>query len=73
MIFALTLLSAKRRSQGEKEEEAGGERKAGSTGTPTPGVDALTGSTESGVSDVRNRRKHGRRCGVLIHRKGRGR
>ena len=46
-------------AQGEKEEEAGGRRNAGSTGTPTPGADASPGSTQSGVWDARNRRKHG--------------
>ena len=58
------------RKEEEKEEEVGGRRKAGSTGTATPGVDAPTGPTQSGMFDVRNRRKHGRWCGVLIDRRG---
>ena len=59
-------------AQGEEEEEAGGRRWVGSIGTPTPGADAPTGSTQSGVSDARNRRRHGWWCGVPIHRRGRG-
>ena len=59
-------------AQGEEEEEAGGRRMAGSTGTPTPSVDVPTGLTWSGVSDARNRRKHGWWCGVVIHRRVRG-
>ena len=43
---------------------AGGRRKGGPTGTSTPGADAPTGPTQSGVSDVKNRRKHGRWCGT---------
>ena len=31
--------------------------------TPTPGTNAPTGPTRSGVSDARNRRKHERWCG----------
>ena len=52
------LVRWKKGTPGEEEEEAGGRRKAGSTGTPTPGADAPTGPTQSGVSDARNRRKH---------------
>ena len=47
-----------------RKEEAGGRRKAGSTGTPASGADAPIGLTRSGVSDVRNRRKHGRSCSL---------
>ena len=73
MIFAPnSLVRQKEGAQWEEEEEAGGRRKAGSIGTPTPGADDPTGSIQSGVSDARNRKKHGRWCGVLIHRRGRG-
>ena len=40
------------------------------TGTPTPGVDAPTGPTQSEVSDTRNRRRHGWLYGAPIHRRG---
>ena len=73
MMFALnSLISQNEEAQGEDEEEVGGRRKAESTGTPTPGAEATIGPTQSGVSDARNRRKHGRWCGVPIHRRGRG-
>ena len=56
----LTLSSVRRRGlRGEKEEEAGGRKRAGSTGTATSGADAHTRPTRSGVSAARNR--------VLIH------
>ena len=42
----------------EEEEEAEGQRKGQPTGTPMPGAEAPTGPSRSGVSDVRNRRKH---------------
>ena len=47
-----------RQKEGKTEEEAGDRRKRGQTGTPTPGEDAPTGPTRSGLSDARNRRKH---------------
>ena len=72
MIFAPNSLVRQEGAQGEEEEEAGGRRKAGSTGFPTPGADLPTGPTLSGVSDARNRRNHELWCGVLIHRSGRG-
>ena len=50
--------------QGEEEEEARGRRRLGSIVTTTPGADAPTGPTRSDGSDARNRRKHGRWCGV---------
>ena len=56
----------------EEEEEAGGRGKAGPTKTLTPGADAPMAQTRSGVLDARNRRKHGRCCGVPLHRRGRG-
>ena len=34
--------------------------------------EAPTGPTQSGVSDARNRRRHGWWCGAPIHRRGRG-
>ena len=43
MIAPKSLVRQKEGVQGE--EEAGGRKKAESTGTPTPGADALTGST----------------------------
>ena len=52
-----SLFRQKEGTQGEKEEKAGGRRKGGLTGTPTPGADAPTGPSRSGVSDARNRRK----------------
>ena len=66
-----SLVRQKKGAQGEEEEEARGGRKAGSTGTPTPGADAPIRPSRLGVSDARNRRKHGRWCGVLIHKRGR--
>ena len=54
------------------EDEVGGRRKAGLTGTPTPGADAPTGPSRLGVSDARNRRKHGRWFGVPLHKRGKG-
>ena len=72
MMFASTILSARRRGLREEEQEAGGQKKADSTGTLTPDADAPIGPTRSGVSDARNRRKHGRWYGVLTQRKGRG-
>ena len=54
MIFPLKSLPL------EGEGSRGGRKKAGSTGTPTPGADAPIGPTQSGVSDLRNKRKHGR-------------
>ena len=72
MMFAPnSLVHQKEGAQGEVEEGAEGRRKAGSTGTSTPGVNDLIGPTRSVMSDARIRRKHGRCCGVLIHRKGR--
>ena len=60
MMFAPnSLFRQKEGAQGEEEKEAGDRRKAGSTGTPTLGADALTCPTQSGVSDARNRRRHG--------------
>ena len=68
------LVRQKEGAQGEEEEEdqVGGQRKRGPTGTPTPGADAPTGPTQSGVSDARNRRRYGWWCGAPIHRRGRG-
>ena len=72
MIGPNSLVCQKEGVPGEEEEEAGGQRKGGSTGTPTLGADASTGPTRYGVSDARNRRKHGQCCGVPIQMKGRG-
>ena len=73
LIFAPnSVVHQKEGSQGEEEEEAEGLRYAGSTETPTPGADAPIGPTRSVVSDASNRRKHGRWCGVSIHRRVRG-
>ena len=57
MFVPNSLVLQKYGVQGEKEEEAGGRRKAGSTGTPTPGKEAPICPTRSGVSDARNRKK----------------
>ena len=72
MIVAPNSLVRQEGAQGGEEEEAGGRRKAGSIGTLTPGADAPTGRTKSGVSDARSRRIHGRWCEVSSHRRGRG-
>ena len=72
MIAPNSLVRQKEGAQGEEEKEVGGRRKEGPTGAPTPGTDAPTGPTRSGVSDARNRRKHGRWCGVLFYRRSRG-
>ena len=66
MIAPDSLVRQKEEVQGEEEEGAAVQRKAGSTGTPTPGADAPTDPTRSGVSDAMTMRKHGRWCGVLI-------
>ena len=71
VIAPKSLGRQKEGAQEEEEEEAGGRREGCSIGTPTPGVNALTVPSWSGMSDPRNRRKHGRWCGVLLHRKGR--
>ena len=55
-----------------EEEEVGGRRKGGQTGTPTPGTDAPTGLILSEVSDARNRRKYGQSCGVSLHSRDKG-
>ena len=73
-IFAPNSLACQKEgAQGEEEEEAG-DRKKGKTykNSETSGADALSGPSWSRVSDTRNRRKHGRWCGVPLHRKGRG-
>ena len=72
MIAHKSLVNHKEGAQGEEEEEAAGRRRVGSVGTPTPGADAPTGPTQSGVSDARNRRRHRWWCGAPIHRRGRG-
>ena len=68
MMAPNSLIHQKEGVQGEEEVE--NRSKAGSTGTPTPGADAPIGPTRSGMSDARSRRKDGRWCGVLIHRRG---
>ena len=73
MIIASNfLVRQKEWVQGEEEEETGDRRKGGPTGTPTPVAEALTGQSRSGVSDARNRRKHGRWCGVPLNNRERG-
>ena len=59
MIVSPNSLVRQEGAQGEEEEEAGGRRRTGSIGTPTPGADAPTGTTQSEMSNARNRRKHG--------------
>ena len=71
MIASNSLARQKDGVQEEGEEEAGDRRKGGQTGTPVSGTDAPTGPFRSGVSDARNRRKHGRSYGIPIYRKGR--
>ena len=57
MMFAPNSLVRKKEGiQREEEEEAEGQRKAGSTGTPTTDADAPIVPTRSAVSDARNRR-----------------
>ena len=48
MIAPNSLVCQKERAHGEEEEEAASGRRAGSTGTPTPGADAPIGPTRSG-------------------------
>ena len=43
VIAPNSLARQKKGSQWEEEQEAGGRRKRGPTGTPTPGADAPTG------------------------------
>ena len=62
-----SLVRQKEGAQGEEEEETGG-----SIGTSTPGADAPTCPTRSGMSDARNKRKQGRWCGAPLHRRGLG-
>ena len=66
-----SLVRQKEGAQVEEEEEAGGQRKGGLTRTLTPGLDAPTGPTQSGVSNASNMTKHGRRCGVPLYRRDR--
>ena len=67
--FLNFLVRQKEGAQGK--EEARDRRKGGPTGTPTPGADAPTGPTRSGVSNTRNRRKQGRRYWVPLRRRSR--
>ena len=69
MMFAPNTLVRYKEGAQREEEEEGGRRKAGSTGTLTPGADAPIGATRTGVSAAKNKRKHGRWCGVQIHRR----
>ena len=71
MIAPNSLVHQKEGAQGQNEGEVGDRRKGNRTGSPTSGTDAPTGPTRSGVSDAKNMRKHGRWCGVLLHRRGR--
>jgi len=66
MIAPNSLVRQKKGAQGE-EEGAGDRRKRGQIRTPTPGADAPTDPTQSGVSDARSRRKHERWCGEVCH------
>ena len=50
----------RQKGEAQAEEMVGGRKKGGPIGTPTPGTDTPTCSTRSGVSEARNRRKHGR-------------
>ena len=73
MTFAPnSLVRQKEGAQGEDEEEVGDRRKEGKTGIPTPDADPPTGPSRLRMSDARNKRKHGRWCGVLIYRRGIG-
>ena len=69
MFTPNSLFRQKEEAEGEEEEEVEGRRKAGPTGTPPLSADASISTTRSGVSDSRNRRKHGRWSGVPIHRR----
>ena len=51
MIATISLVQQKKGAQRKEEEKVGGRRKRGQTGIPTPGADAPTGPTRSGVSD----------------------
>ena len=70
MIAPNSLVCQKKGAQGK--EEAADRRKEGQTGTLMPGADDPIGPSRSGVLDARNRRKHGRWCLVLLHRRSRG-
>ena len=54
------------RHEGAQREEEGGP-----TGIPTPDAEAPTVPTRSGVSDAKNRRKHGRLYGIPVYRRDR--
>ena len=71
MTASNSLVRKNEEAQGEKEKKAGGRRKGCPTGTPMPGAYVPTGPLKSGLSDARNRRKHGRLCGAPLQRKGR--
>ena len=70
MISPNSLVRQFEGAQGEEEKEARCRRKAGPTVTLTLGEDALIGPTRAGVSDARDRRKHGRWCGIEKNVKG---
>ena len=58
MFVPNSLVRQKEGAQGRRRKRREVE-KAESTGTPTPGMAAPIGPTQSGVSDAWNRRKHG--------------
>ena len=70
LLVVMMLVHLEEGAQGEEEEKAGRRRRVSSIGTPTPGAVAHTGSTQSGLTDARNRKKHGWWCGAPIHKKG---
>ena len=72
MIAPYSVVHQKEEDHGEEDEKAVDRRKGGQTGTPTLGADDPTDPTRSGVLDARNRRKYGRWCGVILHRRGKG-
>ena len=63
MFAPNSLARQKQGVQDKKEEEVGSRSKAGSTGIPTPGVDAPIGPIGSRMSDARNRKEHRWWCG----------
>ena len=52
VIARNSLVRQKEWAQREEEEETEGQSKGGPTGTRTPGTDAPTGPTQSGLSDA---------------------
>ena len=70
VIAPNSLVRQKEGAQGRRRKRGGIEEREVKQ-TLTPGTDAPTGPTRSGVSGARNWIKHGRCCGVLLQRRAR--